>query len=109
MAKPILFWALARSLYGGGFRIIGVTSEKGRQVYGRDSADAVTHVAEHDVVHRFPPGTPEDFAKAARQRADREAEKHAGAVDHAYRQYRAAQERRDAAILKAAKGLPDDR
>lgn len=105
MAKPILFYALAKALYRDGFRVIGVTSEKGRQVYGRDEADAVTHVAEFDVIHRFPPGTSEAYAKASRDRAARVKERMHGGVAHAENLARQARRDIDAAILQAAKGV----
>lgn len=107
MAKPILFYALVPGHWGGqGFRVIGVTSEKGRQVYGRDEADGVTHVAEGDVLHRFPPGTSEAHAKDARKRAERTRERMKGGVDHAEQTARQRRREMDAAILAAAKENP---
>lgn len=50
--KPIIYHAVIR--VWGGFEIIGVTTEKGRQVYGRRLDESSTHVAARDVVARFP-------------------------------------------------------
>lgn len=104
-AKPVLFWALVRGQYGDHFRVIGVTSEQRRQVYGRDGADAPTHVSARDVLHRFPEGTTEDYAKAASMRAQRAKEKYAGTVKAAHRKYLDASAIQQTAILNAAKGL----
>lgn len=104
MAKPILYWALARGLYGERFRIIGVTSEKGRQVYGRDDADAVTHVSDRDVLYRFPEGTTEAYAKQASVRAQRARESTDAMVRGAHRTYLDASQNQQNAILAAAKG-----
>lgn len=108
MAKPFLFYALVKGYWAsGGFRIIGVTSEKGRKVYGRDEADATTNVADRDVLHRFPPGTDPAFCLAARDRANRAAERLQGSVAHAEAEAYRLRRERDAAILEAAKGTTD--
>lgn len=104
MPRPILFWALVRGHYGDSFRVIGVTSELRRQVYGRDQADAPTHVSARDVIYRFPPEVKEAFAKEASKRAQRAREKYAGAVKAAQGAYINAQRIQAAAILAAAKG-----
>lgn len=107
MAKPILFYILARGGWGHGygFRVIGVTSEKGRQTYGRDESDSPTHVGRFDVIYRFPDGTTEEFAKAARNRAEKVKERMKGGVANAEDEARRRRQEMDAAILRAAKGL----
>lgn len=103
-SKPILYYCLVRSYSGMGFRVIGVTSEQRGQIYGRDERDYTTHVAEYSVLHRFPPGTTEEFAKGARIRAERAQERFADKVAQASSLYdRARREQRDA-CLAAAKG-----
>ena len=54
MAKKIKSVALVRARFGG-YRLLGVTSIKGRQHYGRwlDTEES-THVVDRDVLHTFP-------------------------------------------------------
>ena len=54
MAKKIKSVALVRARFGG-YRLLGVTSIKGHQHYGRwlDTEEG-THVADRDVLHTFP-------------------------------------------------------
>lgn len=108
MARPILYYVLTRGGYGRAFRVIGVTSEKGRQVYGRDESDAATHVGELDVIYRFPEGTTLEFAKDASRRADKEADRHVVGITQASAEMSRLRDVRDAAILAAAKGLALD-
>lgn len=107
MAKPILYYVLARGgLYARrGFRVIGVTSEKGRQVYGRDEHDAATRVSASDVIHRFPEGTMLEFAKAATERADAEYKRHEVAVRMAREELSRVEDLRQQRTLEAAKGI----
>lgn len=71
MAKPFLFFVLYRSGWArNGIYGMGVTSEKGGQIYGRHiGSETVTHVSVRDVIHRFPPGTPEVHVAGAAHRA----------------------------------------
>lgn len=105
MVKPILYYALTRGAYSrNGFKVLGVTSTKGGQVYGRDEYDAVTHVAERDVIHRFPEGTTLEFAQAAQLRADAERKKHEPGIRMARDEVSRLEEVKNAAVLRAAKG-----
>lgn len=109
MAKPILYYALIRKWdYGTGrsWTALGVTSEKGRQVYGRTADDRVTHCAASDVLHRFPEGTPFLFAQDAGERASREEARHRDRIEEARRKLRKLERDRDLAVLDAAKGHP---
>ncbi len=68
MAKPIISWAVVRPVFPSGSRdveIIGVTSEAGRRIYGRDRDGAPTNRALRDVFHRY---ETEGEAEAARTR-----------------------------------------
>lgn len=108
MAKPVLYYALTRKwnyATGRSWSVLAVTSEKGRQVYGRDEHDAATHCRAGDVLYRFPPGTPLEFAKAAGDRATREEARHAEGIEAARRKLADLQRDRDLAVLDAAKGL----
>lgn len=110
MSKPILYYVLARGgLYARrGFRVLGVTSEKGRQVYGRDEHEAATHVSASDVIHRFPPGTSLDFAKAAGDRADVEYKRHEVGISMARAELSRLEDLRQQRTLEAAKGILTD-
>lgn len=60
MAKPFIGFALVDASYGQGYKVLGVVSEARRILYGRWLVgDAVTNVAERDVVLRY------DTAEAA--------------------------------------------
>jgi hypothetical protein len=53
--KPTLFFAVIRSRSYSNrdpFEILEITTERGRQVYGRDRHGAATHVASRDVLAR---------------------------------------------------------
>jgi hypothetical protein len=106
MVKPIQYYVLVRHGFGRrGFTVLGVTSEKGRQVYGRDEHDAATHVAERDVIYRFPPGTSLDFAKDATKRADEEYARHETGIRLAREELDRLHSLRDQRTLEAAKGI----
>lgn len=109
MAKPILYYVLVRGYHyrtGRGFKVLGVTSEKGRQVYGRDpDTDAATHVAAHDVIHRFPADAKLDFAEAATQRADEEYARHEVGISQARAELSRLEGLRTQRTLEAAKGV----
>lgn len=108
MAKPILYYVLARGFFwrtGRGFRVIGVTSEKGGQVYGRDERDHVTHVSAGDVLHRFPAGTSLEFAAAAGDRADEEWKRHEVGIRMAREELSRLEDLRQQRTLEAAKGV----
>lgn len=108
MAKPILYYVLVRKweyATGRAWRVLGVTSEKGRQVYGRwPDDDAATHVGQLDVIHRFPEGTTLEFASAAGERATREERRHAAAIEEARNRVKNLERHRDMCVLDAAKG-----
>ena len=108
MAKPIQYYVLVRGYHyrtGRGFKVLGVTSEKGRQVYGRDpDTDAATHVAAHDVIHRFPADAKLEFAKAATQRADEEYARHQIGIEQARAELSRLEDLRNQRTLMAAKG-----
>lgn len=104
MAKPILYYALTNWYYGG-FRVVGVTSEKGRQWYGRDQHDQVTHGLFRDILYKFPEGTTWEFAHAACARAEAERECHKAGINAAKRQLYNLEQARNDAVLVAAKGL----
>lgn len=104
MAKPILFYCLLRGGYGRGFKVLGVTTEKHRIVYGRDEDDGLTSASVRDVLHRFPEGTPLEFAKDAGKRADAEAERHKVGLQIARAELSWLEDRKAAAVLAAAKG-----
>jgi len=106
MSKPILYYALNRAGWGRAFDVLAVTSEKGRQVYGRRLDDSVTHVSERDIIHRFPEGMGAEFARAATERADAEAKRHATGIRMARDEVTRLEAARDAAVLAAAKGKP---
>ena len=108
MVKPIQYYVLVRggfTRYRAGFTALGVTSEKGGQVYGRDEHDRVTHVSSRDVIHRFPEGTSLDFAKAASDRADAEYKRHEVAVRMAREELSRVEDLRKQRTLEAAKGV----
>jgi hypothetical protein len=50
--RPILYYGVIR--VWGGFEVIGVTTERGRQVYGRRADESSTHVAARDVIAKLP-------------------------------------------------------
>lgn len=106
MAKPVLFYALVPGYNsrGHGFRLIGVTSEKGGQLYGRDEQDCVTHISARAVLHRFLPEETLTFCKAAYDRADATRKRLVPGVEEAERHARALRKGMEAAILDAAKG-----
>lgn len=105
MSKPILYYVLVRHPYGRrGFTVLGVTSEKGRQVYGRTEDDAATHVSERDVIHRFPEGTTLEFAAAASTRADQEYKRHEVGISQARAELSRLEDLRTQRTLEAAKG-----
>lgn len=106
MAKPILYYVLARGSYGRrGFTALGVTSEKGGQVYGRDENDYATHISVRDVVHRFPEGTSLDFARDATKRADEEYRRHEVGIRMAREELSRLEDLRQQRTLDAAKGV----
>jgi hypothetical protein len=106
MPKPIQFYALVRGRYhhSRGFSLIGVTSEKGRQVYGRDEFDAATHVSDRDVIHRFSPEATLEFCKAAPVRADLESKLHSVGISQARAELSRLEDNQRQAVLAAAKG-----
>lgn len=53
MSKPALFWTLVKCWHVGGFKIMRVTTEKPRQLYGADTDGMPTHCAPRDTVGRF--------------------------------------------------------
>lgn len=107
MAKPILFYALVTGHHphGHGFRLLGVTSEKGRQVYGRDpDSDMVTHRSDRDVLHRFLPEHTEEFCRAAHDRAGKMQQRLIGNVTQAEQNACTLRSEMARQILSAAKG-----
>lgn len=105
MAKEIQYFALV-SRFGPAFmRVVGVTSEKGGQWYGRDHQDQATHGSLDDIIYRFPEGTEWEFAHAATVRAREEHERHDPAVKAAKRQWLNLEDARSEAMIVAAKGL----
>ena len=101
--KPIIKYAVIRS-YGvrGPFILIGVTTVKGRQVYGRFLHDeASTHVAECDVLCFVPTA---ERAYSLLERAGAVKAKHKRAIDDAQRALVRAQatERKELEALIAA-------
>lgn len=106
-AKPILYYVLARGGWSErGFRIIGVTSEQRRKVYGRaQPSDVPTSLSARDVVYRFPEGTTAEFALAASDRAAKERAKHSGGIAQAQAKLDRLRAAQSLAILDAAKGL----
>lgn len=109
MAKPIQYYALTKAFgYTHGFDVLGVTSEAHGQVYGRSSiSDTVTHVRRSAVLYRFPDGTSEEFAKAAKRRADLEHVRHGAEIEKARARVVNLTGHRDMCVLDAAKGLGD--
>lgn len=107
MAKPIQYYVLAKRFgYARrGFTVLGVTSEKGGQVYGRTEDDEVTHVSARDVIHRFPAGTSLEFAKDATKRADEEYARHEVGIRMAREELDRLTALRDQRTLEAAKGM----
>lgn len=100
MAKPFTDYALVRDTYGPGYRVLGVVSEARRILYGRWlDIDAVTNVAERNVVLRYP-----DAAQATAAIGRVTAAWKAGtpAVENARIAERQARDDRDAAMLRAA-------
>lgn len=88
MAKAVLFYAMVHGYHphGHGFRLLAVTSEKGRQVYGREvDTYMVTHRSDRDVLHRWAPGTSLEYVQGAFDRAARMKEKLQETVDQAER------------------------
>lgn len=66
MAKPIISWAVVRPVFPCGasdVEIIGVTSEAGRRIYGRDRDGAPTNRALRDVFHRYETKAEADAAR----------------------------------------------
>lgn len=105
MAKPIQYYVLVRHGFGRrSFSVLGVTSEKGRQVYGRDEHDAATHVSVRDVIHRFPEGTALEFARDASKRADEEYKRHEVGIRQARDELERLEGLRTQRTLEAAKG-----
>ena len=106
MAKPVLYYALARSRYGYGFRVLAVTLEKGGQVYGREiDTSAATHVSARDVLHRFPEGTPDFVAGGASARAEAARKLLQPTVNAARAALAKAEAQLNAAVLAAAKAI----
>lgn len=106
MSKPILYYVLINKWHYGRetrFSVLGVTSEKGGQVYGRDETDRVTHVARLDVIHRFEPGTSLEWAKAAGERAENASKLFDVPLQQARAEVSRLEDARRAATLAAAK------
>lgn len=111
MAKPITHFVLAKN--GGmgrfsarGFRVIGVTSTKGRQIYGRElPGDNVTHISEFDVTHKFPEGTTLETALGSIDRAEKEYALHNPGIKEAESLAYQRREAQSLATSAAAKGI----
>lgn len=78
--KPIICYAVIR--VWGGYEIIGVTTEVGRQTYGRRLDESSTHVSTRDVVARLPD---RDSALSLMERAGRIRAKYRPKIDEARR------------------------
>jgi hypothetical protein len=78
--KPIRHYAVVR--VWGGFEILGVTTEVGRQTYGRRLDASSTHVATRDVIARLPD---RDSALSLMERAGRIRAKYRPKIDEARR------------------------
>lgn len=108
MAKPITHFVLAKNGYryaSRGFRVIGVTSVKGRQVYGRElPGDNATHISQWDVIHTFPEGTTLEHALASIDRAEKEYTLHSKDIQEAQVRARDLSEFQKIATEAAAKG-----
>lgn len=101
MAKPFLDYALVRDTYGRGYRVLGVVNEVRRILYGRWlDTDAVTNVAERDVILRYENA---DQAKAAIGRVTAAWKAGTPAVENARIAERQARDERDEAMLRAAR------
>lgn len=102
MAKPFTSYALTRDTYGP-YRVLGVVSEARRILYGRRlDGDAVTSVAERNVVLRYDNA---DQAKAAVSRVEATYRDWAPRIEAARRAEEKARSDRDAAVLAAARPL----
>lgn len=100
MAKPFITFALVRDTYGPGHRVLGVVNEVRRILYGRWlDTDAVTNVAERDVVLRY--DHPKQ-AEAAAKRVEAAYRAATPAVENARIAERQARDEREAAVLRAA-------
>lgn len=102
MAKPIIAWAVVRPVFPCSAReleIIGVTSQAGRRIYGRDKDGAPTNRAVRDVFHTY-----EDAAEAeaARVRVSAARAHWAPVIADAETTARDLRERMQAAIRAAA-------
>lgn len=112
MAKPFIGYAII----GGynprssmGFTILGVTSERAGQVYGRSlPGEYATHLNQRDVLYRFPKGTQEAFALAAATRAHAEFARHFDAIAQARVALQKLERDQRHLTLQAAKGLDAD-
>lgn len=110
MSKPILFYVLVRGFsYRNGFTVLGVTSERHGQIYGRTLPDdTITHVARRSLFYRFPDGTPPEFAIAAKARADKEWLRHEKGIQEAERRVASLRSHRENCVEDAAKGLSEN-
>jgi hypothetical protein len=104
MAKPIIAYAVVRAAHSSGIEIIGVTSERGRRVYGRDKDDAPTNRAERDVLARY--ATLPEAGEALR-RVDVVRVAMAPAVDDARRNYEQLQATFRKAQVRAAQPVSE--
>lgn len=105
MVKPILYYALVRAYrHTVGFEVLGVTSEAHRQVYGRGEDGGLTHVPARNILHRFPEGATEAFAKDAAKRAREEYDRHEVAIRVARDEVSRLEQIRAERTLAAAKG-----
>jgi hypothetical protein len=112
MAKPftgfaiVTGWSLRTST---SFSILGITSEKGRRIYGRTvPGDRATHTTTRDLVYRFPPDTTEAFALQSAKRAEVEHARHAEAIARAEETLWRLRQTQKTLTLQAAKGLDAD-
>lgn len=108
MAKPIIGYALARQNYGHlGFMLLGVTSCAHCMTYGRAvPSGKISHVADYDVIHRFPEGTTEAEALAGMARAEEAYERMRKPIAEAHRQVERMLRHQRASVLDAAKHGP---
>jgi len=103
MAKPVLYWVLRRGWITE--QAVGVTSVKGRQIYGRTLGDDNTHFSASDVAYTFPEGTTIEEVKAARDRADKERQLHEVGINMAKAEASRLEENQRQAVQAAARGV----
>lgn len=101
--KPALYYAMITAWDAGlGFKVIAVTSEKGRQVYGRDLAGNSTNRQTDDVIYRFPT---EEAARGAPERARAARAAYAERIKEARMVLDAFIKEERAAVYAAARGV----